>query len=139
MFKKVEMQCISTFFSTSAKSFLGCFEYTMTFQSARFQTQSIHDWDSFHSVFAETLSFPSYYGFNMNAWIDCMTDLDDADAGMTTVTVAPGELFHLEVEDTQNFQKRVPEIFQAFIECAAFVNMRRIEQEENPVLALILL
>jgi RNAse (barnase) inhibitor barstar len=133
------MHCISTFFSMSAKSFLGHFKYTMIVQSVRLQTQGIHDWDGFHSVFAKTLGFPGYYGRNMNAWIDCMTYLDDADAGMTTVTVAPGELFHLEVEDTQNFQKRVPEIFQAFIECAAFVNMRRIEQEENPVLALILL
>ncbi len=73
MFKKVEMQCISTFFSMSAKSFLGHFKYTMIVQSVRLQTQSIHDWDGFHSVFAKTLGFPGYYGRNMNAWIDCMT------------------------------------------------------------------
>jgi len=105
----------------------------------RLQTKDITDWNSFHAVFAKTLGFPGYYGYNMNAWIDCMTYLDDADAGMTMVTVAPGELFHLEIVDTEEFQKKLPEIFQAFIECAAFVNWRRVEQGEEPVLALIFL
>ena len=46
---------------------------------------------------------------------------------------------HLEVADTKGFAQRLPEIFQAFIECAAFVNFRRLEQGEPPILALILL
>src|SRR2546425_11889389 len=107
----------------------------MTLQAARVQTKSITDWDSFHSVFAETMGFPSFYGRNMDAWIDCMTGFDD---GMTRFTVAPGELFHLEIADAADFQRRVPEIFQAFIECAAFVNSRRIERGEPPGLAVIL-
>jgi RNAse (barnase) inhibitor barstar len=111
----------------------------MTSQVVRLQTKGITDWKSFHSVFAETLGFPSFYGQNMDAWIDCMTSLDDADAGMTTITVAPGELFHLEVADAADFQKRLPEVFRAFIDCAAFVNSRRIEQGERPSLALVLL
>jgi RNAse (barnase) inhibitor barstar len=108
----------------------------MTSQAVRLQTKSITDWDSFHSVFAETMGFPEFYGRNMNAWIDCMTGFDD---GMTRFTIAPGELFHLEVADTKDFAQRLPEIFQAFIECAAFVNWRRVEQGERPVLALVLL
>jgi hypothetical protein len=75
----------------------------------------------------------------MDAWNDCMSYLDDAETGMTTVTVSPGELFHLEVADAADFQKRLPEIFKAFIECAAFVNWRRIEKGKRPLLALILL
>jgi len=111
----------------------------MTSQAVRLQTKSITGWDSFHSVFAETLGFPDFYGRNMNAWIDCMTCLDDAGAGMTTVTVSPSEIFHLEVADAADFQKRAPEIFQAFIDSAAFVNWRRVEAGEQPVLALVLL
>jgi RNAse (barnase) inhibitor barstar len=107
----------------------------MTFQTVRAQTKSITDWASFHSVFAETMGFPEFYGRNMNAWIDCMTGFDD---GMTRFTVAPGELFHLEVADAKDFAHRLPEIFQAFIESAAFVNSRRVEQGEPPVLALVL-
>ena len=104
--------------------------------NARIQTEKITDWDSFHSVFAETLGFPDLYGRNMNAWIDCLTYFDD---GMTRFTVAPGELFVLEVADTKDFAARLPEIFQAFIECAAFVNYGRAEMGDPPILALVLI
>jgi len=123
-------------FRLPCNDWLGHFEPAMTSQAARLQTKGITDWDSFHSVFAETMGFPEFYGRNLNAWIDCMTGFDD---GMTRFTVAPGELFHLEVADTKEFAQRRPEIFQAFIECAAFVNGRRAEQGEPPVLALVLL
>ena len=33
--------------------------------------------DAFHAVFYNEFNFPSYYGNNMNAWIDCMSDLDE--------------------------------------------------------------
>lgn len=36
----------------------------------------ITDWDSFHDVFKRVFGFPDFYGRNMDAWIDCMTDLD---------------------------------------------------------------
>jgi RNAse (barnase) inhibitor barstar len=108
----------------------------MTVQAARIQAKFITDWQSFHSVFAETMGFPAFYGRNMNAWVDCMTGFDD---GMTRFTFTPGELFHLEVEDAADFQRRLPEIFQVFIESVAFVNFRRVEQGEPPILALRLL
>ncbi len=111
----------------------------MTSRGINLQTKGIIDWESFHSVCAETFGFPSFYGRNMDARIDCMTYLDDADTGMTAVTVAPGELFHLEVVDSADFQKRLPEIFLVFIKYSAFVNWRRAEQGERPVLALILI
>jgi|SRR6516164_5006408 RNAse (barnase) inhibitor barstar len=107
----------------------------MSSQCATVQTKRITDWDSFHSVFAETMGFPDFYGRNMNAWIDCMTYPND---GMTRFSVAPGDLFHLEVADTKDFAERLPEIFQAFIECAAFVNWRRNEKGEPAILALVL-
>jgi hypothetical protein len=108
----------------------------MTIEIARVQTKRITDWDTFHSVFAETMGFPDFYGGNMNAWIDCMTGFDDC---MTRFTVPPGEFFYLEVADAADFQCRLPEVFQAFIESAAFVNFRRVDQGQQPILALILL
>jgi RNAse (barnase) inhibitor barstar len=107
----------------------------MTLHSVRIETKQITDWESFHSVFAETLGFPGFYGRNMNAWIDCMTRVDD---GMTRFTLAPGELFHLEIADTKDFADRLPEIYQALIEDSAFVNWRRIQVGEPPILALVL-
>jgi len=105
-------------------------------QYTRIETKLIADSTTFHSLFAETMGFPEFYGRKMNAWIDCLTCMND---GMTRFNLAPGELLHLEVADSKDFAQRLPEIFQAFIECTAFVNSRRIDAGEEPVLALILL
>ena len=45
----------------------------------------IGDWDTFHEVFAKAMGFPEFYGRNNNAWIDCMSYIDDEDAGMSKV------------------------------------------------------
>lgn len=102
----------------------------------RIDTRRIVDWPSFHSVFAEALGFPAFYGRNMNAWIDCMTYVDDSDAGMSAVTVPPGEVLTLEIEDVHSFSLRCPEQFEVLVDSAAFVNWRRLEQGEPAVLAL---
>ncbi len=96
----------------------------------------IRDWPSFHQVFAEVFGFPGYYGRNMNAWIDCMTYLDDPDAGMTTVQIPPGEVLTLHLDGIEEFAVRCPEQYAALIECAAFVNWRRSSEGEGAVLAL---
>lgn len=97
--------------------------------------QRITDWDSFHDRFAETFGFPSFYGRNMDAWVDCMSDLDDPDAGMSSVHVAPGDVVVQCISAVTGFRKRCPEIYHALIECAAFVNYRRIERDVPAVLA----
>lgn len=50
----------------------------------KLDTRPITDWLTFHTVFAKSFGFPGFYGRNMNAWIDCMTSLDDPSAGMTS-------------------------------------------------------
>ena len=99
-------------------------------------TDKIVDWDSFHDVFAEALGFPCFYGRNMNAWIDCMTCLDCPEDGMTSIHVDPGQVLILELSDATSFASRCPEIYDAVIECSAFVNYRRLEQDDPAVLAL---
>ena len=100
--------------------------------------EQITDWDSFHSVFQVALGFPEFYGRNMNAWIDCLTYIDDPPSGMTSVSVAAGELITLRIDDAPSFQRRCPEQYNALIECVAFVNYRRIETGDAPVLTLML-
>jgi hypothetical protein len=101
-------------------------------------TDQITDWDSFHGVFQAVLGFPEFYGRNMNAWIDCMSDVDDPTSRMTTAPVAAGELMTLRIDDAADFRRRCPEQYDALIECVAFVNYRRIEQGGTPVLTLML-
>lgn len=100
------------------------------------ETIRIIDWDSFHVVFAEALGFPDFYGRNMNAWIDCMTCLDDREAGMSTVHCDSGAVVTLALKDVTDFAKRCPTQYSALVESAAFVNWRRIEQGYGSVLAL---
>jgi hypothetical protein len=99
-------------------------------------TEKIVDWSSFHDVFQTVLGFPEFYGRNMDAWIDCMTSLDRPDDGMSAVTVGTGELLAMRIGD--ELRLRCPEQYNAIVECSAFVNVRRVEVGETPVLALLL-
>jgi len=93
----------------------------------------IADWPSFHDAFAAAFGFPDFYGRNMNAWIDCMTNLDTE---FSSVRVAPGELVTLELVGMKDFKQRCPEQYDALVECAAFVNWRRRELGHAPILVM---
>jgi len=99
-------------------------------------TSKIDDWDSFHTDFAETFGFFDGYGRNINAWIDCMSSLDYPDDGLSEVKCQVGEVVVLQLEHADTFAARAPEMFQEFLDCAAFVNWRRIERNELAILAL---
>lgn len=99
-------------------------------------TRRITDWDTFHDVFAEVFGFPGFYGRNLDAWIDCMTWLDDPSAEMTSVHAPPGGVVVLQLDHMDEFIRRCPEQYAAIIECVAFVNWRKIEIGEQAVLAL---
>jgi hypothetical protein len=101
-------------------------------------TGKIVDWETFHEVFDEALGFPGYYGRNMNAWIDCLTYADDADSGMVANPIARGCLLTLSIVDAAQFKLRCPEQFDALIDCSAFVNYRRREVGDGPVIALLI-
>jgi RNAse (barnase) inhibitor barstar len=102
----------------------------------KLDTRRITDWPTFHEVFAEIFGFPDYYGRNMNAWIDCMTDLDALEGSMTSVHVEPGQIVALQLEHVGDLRQRFGEAYDAIIECSAFVNWRRIEMGDPPVLVL---
>ena len=101
------------------------------------QTDRINDWETFHGVFQEALGFPEFYGRNMNAWIDCMSGLDDQDSGMTKFTVNKDDIAIMKIENSSSFKERCPEQYNALIECSAFVNYSRIDIGENPILSLM--
>ncbi len=94
----------------------------------------ITGWRSFHKVFATTLGFPDFYGANMDAWIDCMSYIDDAGAGMSKITCAKGDFMLLELAGAKDFRQRCPEQYAALMECTAFVNQRCLEAGKTPVL-----
>ena len=107
-------------------------------QTVTIPVEKIIDWPSFHETFQRELGFPDFYGRNMNAWIDCMTSADAPADGLSTVTVAPGEVRVLRIDGPFEFRRRCPEQYDTLMECTAFVNFRRVEIGESPVLALLL-
>jgi Barstar (barnase inhibitor) len=96
----------------------------------------IIDWPSFHDVFQREFGFPDFYGRNMNAWVDCMTSVDLPDDGMSTVHAPAGGVMVLSIENAKSFAARCPEQYAALVECTAFVNFRRIDLGQGPVLVL---
>jgi RNAse (barnase) inhibitor barstar len=64
----------------------------------KLDTGRITDWNTFHDVFAEVFGFPGFYGRNLNAWIDCMTYLDDPSAEMTTLHAPPDGVLVLHLD-----------------------------------------
>jgi len=98
-------------------------------------TSRIVDWDSFHDVWSEVLGFPDFYGRNLDAWIDCLTSVDE-DGGMTGLVVAAGDVLTLRLEEGKAFRDRCPNLYGAIIECAAFVNWRRLEVGERAIIAV---
>lgn len=104
----------------------------------RLNTEQINDWASFHQVCKEAFGFPDFYGENMNAWIDCLTYLN-FDDGMSRFVLAKNERLFIEVMNTGSFWDRLPDIFQALVDCSSFVNNRHLESNELPKIALVFL
>ena len=57
---------------------------------ARVDGSRIHDWASFNRTFA----FPDFYGRNMDAWIDCMSSLDEPSAQLTGIHCERGKVLN---------------------------------------------
>jgi Barstar (barnase inhibitor) len=93
--------------------------YTATIDGTK-----IVDWETFHDEFQRVMGFFEGYGRNMDAWIDCMSDMFIS-GGLTKFDLNKGDVFILKVSETEEFQRRCPEIFSEFMACAACVNKDR--------------
>jgi len=96
----------------------------------------ITDWQSFHGEFSKAFGFPDFYGKNMNAWIDCMTYLDNPAAGMSAIHCDRGSVLVLELLHVKAFRHQFPELYEAIVDGVAFVNWRRLKTGDPAVLAI---
>ncbi|WP_223789920.1 barstar family protein [Marinicella meishanensis] len=85
----------------------------------------ITGWESFHDTFYEEMHFPGYYGRNMDAWIDCVSEI-----------VGDNGLLLLNISGIKGLKKNAPEIYESINECSAFVNYRFLEMGDKAALAL---
>jgi hypothetical protein len=96
---------------------------------------AIRDWDTFHDQSTAVFGFPAFYGRNLDAWIDCLTYVRNGD-GMSRFTLGPTESIVIGVLESEAFEAQAPAIFDAFVECVAFVNQRHTAAGEIPALQL---
>ncbi|MBJ9665648.1 barstar family protein [Burkholderia gladioli] len=97
-------------------------------------TAKITDWPSFHRVFSQIFGFPSFYGNNMDALVDCLSYLDEAE--MTSLHVKPGETLAIQLGAVVSFRRRCPDLFEALQDPCAFVNWRRTREHGAALVAL---
>ena len=92
-------------------------------------------WASFHLVCKEAFGFPSFYGGNMDAFNDCLTYIDEGD-GMSQIKLSEDETLTIEVTDSGDFKKRLPEIARALFTAIEHLNDRFAERGKEPRIAL---
>jgi hypothetical protein len=90
------------------------------------ECDQISDWESFHRVFSEAFKFPSFYGANSAAWVDCMTYAGE----MTGVGLSDDDIITIQLQGEQGLKARAPKLLEEIFELAAFVNYRRLEAGE---------
>jgi RNAse (barnase) inhibitor barstar len=94
-------------------------------------------WKNFHSYFQKKFGFPEFYGRNMNAWIDCMADLDKPENGMTNnFPVTKGQMVVLRIVNVEELRTHANEIYIAIMECTALINFSRMQSGDLPLLIL---
>ncbi len=93
------------------------------------ETGQITDWASFHATCKEAFGFPEFYGNNINAFIDCLTYIDEGE-GMSNIVLGEGETLRIELKSGVKFRERLPEIYQWLNDAIAAVNERFIEEEK---------
>lgn len=99
--------------------------------------KNIRDWDSFHDECQRAFGFPEFYGRNLDAWVDCLSYLRDAD-GMTRFKLDSNEKLEITILHAAQMREEVPDIFDEISFCVGGINERYQDYGEEPALALIL-
>jgi hypothetical protein len=97
-------------------------------------TNEIRNEKSFHTVCQRVFGFPDFYAHTMDAWVDCLSCLDDPSAEMCSMTLAPGELLLIVVPNSSQLKK---EILTSLIEGTIAVNPRFACRGKPPVIGLV--
>ncbi len=92
-----------------------------------------------HTVMAEAFGFPATYGKNLDALVDCLSDLDKPATGMSRVHLFPGQVALLAIHHLDETGKNGPKILSqvhALNDVVALVNFRRLQAKQMPLLAV---
>ena len=97
---------------------------------------NVSTWPELHTTFQEAMGFPDFYGRNSDAWIDCMSCVDEAALGMSKVTVPSGDMLEIRIAGGHALKEKDAAIYAGLLEMVGFVNWRRREVGDTAVLRL---
>lgn len=98
---------------------------------------AIDGWDSFHAACKAALGFPDSYSNTMDAWVDCLSYLRDAD-GMSKFRLKPNEVLEIVIKDAATMREKAPDLLEEVTFCVAGINERYEDYGEKPALKLCL-
>jgi len=101
----------------------------------RIDARQLTDSAKLHAALNQAFGFPDTYGRNLDALIDCLTHLDHPKAALSRVQVLPGQVALLVLDHLEAKGKHERQV-KALLDAVAFVNWRRFEGGEPPVLAV---
>lgn len=101
----------------------------------RIDARKLTDPVGLHSALGEAFGFIEGYGKNLDALVDCLTSLDNPKAALSRVQVFPGHMILLALEHYDGNPKVANQV-KSLTDVVAFVNWRRLEKGQPPVLAL---
>ena len=104
----------------------------------RIDSEKVVDWASFHEVCKEAFGFPSFYGMNLNAFIDCLTYIDEGD-GMSNIILGPEEILRIELSSANDLRSRQPEIYDGLVAAVGAINRRFIEDGKTERIEIVAL
>lgn len=76
-----------------------------------------------HEEFKKSLGFQNYWATNFNGWIDCIDEISN-------------ELTIIEIINTTSLNELRQDLLLHILSSAAFVNHRKIDQNEQPTLMI---
>jgi len=93
-------------------------------KSIQIQEDIFLDQERFHAEFSRIMGFPDFYGSNWDAWIDCMSHINETNEAMSEVTVAKDEALEIEVLVSDGREYDKTSVYAAFSSCVSAVNGR---------------
>ena len=92
---------------------------------------------AFHAASKAAFGFPDNYSNTIDAWVDCLSYLRDADS-MSRFHLKPNEVLEIVIEHSAAMKAALPELLEEIAYCVAGINERYDDYGEKPALKLTL-
>lgn len=94
----------------------------------------IIDWQTFHTECAREFGFPDFYWRNGNAWIDCLTYIDEEDP-MCRFVLQPQEVLTVETINSDVVRCQAPDVLTGLVAMGSIRELSFRRTWKDPAIA----